>query len=43
MAVKDNLLDGTICLRNSMVKFKADYEELEILDVNKYRPGFLNR
>ena len=34
---------NTIILRDSMVKFQAQYEDLEILDYNKYRGGYLNR
>lgn len=26
-----------------MKKFKAKYGNLEVLDFNKYRPGFINR
>ena len=34
---------NTILLRPSMIKFKAKYMDLEILDYNKYRGGYLNR
>ena len=26
-----------------MVKFESVYEDIEILDFNKYRPGYINR
>lgn len=35
--------EKTICLRPSMVKFEGKYRDLEILDYNKYRGGYLNR
>jgi len=38
-----DLPKNTIEMRESMHKFKSNDLELEILDYNKYRCGFLNR
>ena len=43
LAVDPYLADNTILLRKSMVKYKCEYRDLEILDRNKYRAGYLNR
>jgi RNA-dependent RNA polymerase len=47
LVIDENLPNNTIELRKSMVKFdppggKYD-EEIEILDINKFRGGYLNR
>lgn len=42
-----NLPNNTIVLRDSLVKYKCTHDAakkyLDILDWNKYKPGFLNR
>jgi len=41
--VDPDLPENTIALRPSLIKFEGKYEDLEILDSNKYRSGYLNR
>ena len=43
LAERINLPKNTIILRKSMIKFSSLRTHLEILEFNKYRPGFLNR
>jgi len=43
LALDPSLGESTIVLRDSMVKFKSAYEDLEIMYFNKFRPGYLNR
>ena len=43
LAESTNLENNTIIWRNSMKKFEADPTDLELLEFNKYRAGFLNR
>ena len=43
LCLNPDLDDNTIVLRKSQIKYDASYESLEILEVNKYRCGYLNR
>ena len=45
MALDPEMDGNTVVLRRSMIKFQGnnDNMEIEILDYNKYRGGYLNR
>ena len=43
LAISLDLPPSTINLRPSMIKFESGYDILELLDLNKFRGGYLNR